>query len=87
MQEYLLRAELMLASEDDRAFGYLFNKLERYPNIVYGVREDKIIVFGESAHLSYIIEILVRQLAGRFDDTTLRYSYQFALEGIPSNVH
>ena len=66
-----MKAELLLITGDERAFGYLFQKISHYPELAYKIEEDKIILFGESKNLMYVVELLVKQLARRFDNTKL----------------
>ena len=76
----LLKAEILLLSENEEAQHYLFHKLGHYPEISAKVEDDRLILIGESAYLSYILDVLERQLAKRYDTTTLLVpNYKFVL--------
>lgn len=76
----LLKAEILLLSENEEAQHYLFHKLGHYPEISAKVEDDRLVLIGESAYISYILDILQRQLAKRYKETTLLVpNYKFVL--------
>lgn len=87
MDKTFLKAEVMVLTENEKALAYFFQKLSLYPEILHHTMDDTIVLIGESGYLSYVIELIERQLARRFDKTRLvLLSYQFALLGKKSIV-
>lgn len=77
-QQTLVKAEIVLMPENEAAQHYLFHKLGHYPEIEAKVKDKHVILIGEGAYIGYILDVLKRQLAKRFKDTTLLVlSYQF----------
>ena len=79
-KQTLLKAEILLITEDEAAQHYLFHKLGQYPEINAKVEDDRLVLIGESAYISYILDVLQRQLAKRYKKTTLLVpNYKFVL--------
>lgn len=77
-QQTLIKAEIVLMTENEAAQHYLFHKLEHYPEIEASTKDRHFILIGDGAYIGYILEVLKRQVAKRFKDTTLLVlSYQF----------